>query len=171
MWGPQYLKKTHWPRIREQLGTLCGLAQGFLLGPSAAPDFAGTLTASLRPLLRLRLLRQPAPSGKEAPPGFNCAGSALGPPCGRLHWGLLLLLTSNSHFWFLSVFLFLLGVCERILFLPVSAGSPPAQAHALLPSCSHTIIQKGHQTDSGRWQRESCFWVGNRSFLRKNPPL
>lgn len=37
MWGSQYLQKTHWPRIGEQLGTLCGLAHGFLRGPLSCP--------------------------------------------------------------------------------------------------------------------------------------
>lgn len=89
------------------------------------------------PLLRLRLLRQPASGLKEASP---CCNSALGQhwgPGGWPLWGLMLLLTSSSHFWFFSIFLFPLGVCEHTLSFPVPVGSPPAQAHYLLLGGSH----------------------------------
>ena len=80
------------------------------------------------------------------------------------------------HFKFthLVLFFFSFGVSERTLSSLLSQllsqappGSLPAQAHFPFLGCSHRMIQKGHQTDSGWPPQERWVWFGTQLLSKK----
>lgn len=143
---------------------VCGLAHSCLLNLLTAPGSAGTPTASLQTpssdsgcsdsLLPARRRPLLAVTPRWASTGAPEAGPSGGFCSLRAH------ISGSFPFSF-----FLWGcVSTPCPFLSQWVLRPPRPT---ISFSAAPTIQKGHQTEGGQRQRESCFWFGKHSFLRR----